>query len=200
MTSVEHGGDKPSHLLTGDPGEVIADAHVEDVLAGTVTEVLRQRLPSAEHPDEHRGLHVLIDARRHRELLAPLDVVSNGLHIDARPRDVEVVDHLDRLQFEEARSPEPGEHQVLRHLRVRTGGRADRRGAAPTEELESEIDVGFRAPDARRRLVEDPVAGRPLMVDAAQQGTERHRCERCHTRHGLPSPVITLDKMYTGPA
>ena len=68
----------------------------------------------------------LVDA----QLLAPLDVVADRLHVDARARDVELVEHLDGLELDDPAAAEPAEDDVLGELGVRPGRRAERRGGA----------------------------------------------------------------------
>ena len=88
--------------MCSDAGEVVADRHVEDVRPRVVAHELAQRFPVAEDLDDHPRLGVLLDALRDQQFLAPLDVVTDGLHVDARPGDLEFVEHLHRLQFEQA--------------------------------------------------------------------------------------------------
>ena len=46
-------------------------------------------------------------------------------------RDLQLVVDLDRLELHDPPAGEPGEHQVLRHLRLRTGRRARRVAGDP---------------------------------------------------------------------
>ena len=120
---VVHRIDEAGDLVRLDAGQVVADRHVEHVRAGPtvvrVADELVQRLPLLQHLDDHPRLDVLLEALVDEQLLAPLDVVADGLHVDARPGDLEVVEDLDRLQLEQSGTTEPRQHDVLRHLAVR---------------------------------------------------------------------------------
>ena len=117
---VAHRVDEARHLRRLDPREVVADRHVEHVrprvAVGVPADVLTQRFPLPEDLDDHPGLGVLLDTLRHQQFLAPLDVVANGFHVDARTGDLEIIQHLHRLQFKKARPTEPRQHDVLGHL------------------------------------------------------------------------------------
>ena len=116
----------------------------------------------------------------HLELLAPLDVVSDCLHVDAGPGNVEVVDDLHGLELEQPRTAKPRKDDVLRHLAVRTSCRTDGCRRWSAEELEGEVDVVGRLPDSRRREIEDPLARCPFVVDPPKELVQRHRREwRC---------------------
>ncbi len=71
---------------------------------------------------------------------------------------------------------EPGEHDVLRHLTVRPGGRADRRRGATTEELEREVDVvgsGLPEPAVGRSKMRLRVSHSWAMRPSEQSASER---------------------------
>jgi len=185
---IVHRVDEAGDLVGPDAGEVVADRHVEHVRAGPtvirVTDELAERLPVPQHLDDHPRLDVLLEALVDEELLAPLDVVPDRLHVDARAGDPEIIEDLDRLEFEQPGATEPRQHDVLCHLAVWTGGRADRGGRGAPEEFEREVDVGVGSPEPRRRQVEDPFAGRPLVLDPREQHGQRHRCERWRRLRG----------------
>ena len=61
----------------------------------------------------------------------------------AYPR--QLVQHLHRLQLEQARAAEPREDDVLGQLAVWPGRRPDRGGTPPPEEVEAEVDDAMRA-------------------------------------------------------
>ena len=56
---------------------------------------------AAEDLDRQPRLDVLLERLPEAQLLAPLDVVADGLHVDARPRDHQLVHDLDGLQLDE---------------------------------------------------------------------------------------------------
>jgi len=58
------------------------------------------------------------------QLLRPLDIVAVIVHIDARPRDLKLIENLDGLELHDPATAEPGKHEILRHLRLRSGCRA----------------------------------------------------------------------------
>ena len=109
------------------------------------------------------------------QLLAPLDVVADGLHVDARPRDVELVEDLDGLELDDARAGQPGQDDVLGQLRVRAGGRADRRGGRPAEEADRQVRPGGGVVEAVGRQVEDALPRLPLVGDPPEQHAQRAR-------------------------
>ena len=176
--SVVHLLDEPGDLLGTDALEVVPHRHVEHVRAGIAADELGDRFPVPQDLDDHPRLDVLLDALRDEEFLAPLDVVPDRLHVDAGALDVEIIENLHGLQLEQPRPAEPRQHDVLRHLAVRPGGRTDRCRGATAEELERQVDVVVRLPEASGRQVEDPLARRPLVCDPAEQVAERHRRER----------------------
>ncbi len=111
-----------------------------------------RRVP--QHVDQHRALHVLIERLGDAQLLRPLDVVADVGRVDARPRDLQLVVDLDRLELHDPPAGEPGEHEVLSHLRLRPGRRARRdsrprdRETAPTNRAQFASAAGryhFRA-------------------------------------------------------
>ncbi len=171
---IVHSLDECGHLRGLDAGQVIADRHVEHVRPRVVTDVLAERFPLAEHLDDHRRLHVLVEALGNGQLLAPLDVVADRLHVDAGSTDLEIVEDLHRLQLEEAAAAQPGEHDVLRHLTVWSGRRTDRRRRRTTQELEREIDVVGGLPEPPGGQIEDAVAGLELEGDAVEEHLQRH--------------------------
>ena len=172
-----HPLDERGDLGRGDTGEVVSDRHVEHMWPRVLAHVLAKRLPLAKNVEEHRRLDVLGEALRDPQLLAPLDVVPDRLHVDARAFDLEVVEDLHRLQLEQAGSAEPCEDDVLGELTVRSGSGADRGRTPAAEEVEAEIDVGVGFPVAGGRQVEDPVSRLPLVGDPGQELLEPHRCE-----------------------
>jgi hypothetical protein len=157
-------------LSGGDAGQVVADAHVEHVWTG-ISDVLRDRFPAPQHVDRHPRLDVLLERLVDLQLLGPLDVVADGLHVDARPADLQLVEDLDGLQLEHPGTGQPGEDDVLGHLRVWTGGWSERCGSRATEEAHRQVDIGFRRPEAGDGEVEDAVTRLPLVGDPSQQHT-----------------------------
>ena len=89
--------------------------------------------------EEHRRAHVLAQRLLQLQFLRPFHVVADVGHVDARPRDLQLVEDLDGLQLDDARAAQPGEHDVLRQLAVRSGRRAERRGSAVAVERDREI-------------------------------------------------------------
>ncbi len=186
---VAHPMDECCNLVAADTGEVVADRHVEDVRTGIGSDEWGQWFPVAQHLDQHRRLHVLGEALGDRQLLTPLDVVADGLHVDAGPIDDKVVDDLHRLQFEQTRPAEPGQHDVLGQLRVGPGCRTNRTRTATPEKVEPEVDLRVGLPETSRREIEDLLSGTPLVVDAAEQRCQRHRREGRGFLHGPDATV-----------
>ncbi|GBE25784.1 hypothetical protein BMS3Bbin02_02073 [bacterium BMS3Bbin02] len=92
------------------------------------------RSPLLQNVDHHPRLDVLFEALGNQELLAPLDVVTNGLGVYARPCDVELVEDLDGLELEDSCPRHVTQHDVLGELAVRPGRRADGSPGWSTEE------------------------------------------------------------------
>ena len=112
--------EKPLHVRLANAFEVIADAQVEHDIGRLTgeTEFSMQRV------NKHPGARVLLQRLVNLELLGPFDVVAFVLHIDAGLRDVEFVQGLHGLELDITSAAQPGCDDVLRHLRVRPGGRA----------------------------------------------------------------------------
>ena len=121
LRGVGHRVHEPGHAGRLDPLQVVADAHVED-------RAERRALP-AQHPAEDvedgPGDDVLVRRLLQLELLRPLDVVALVGHVDAGPRDHQLVHDLHGLQLDEPAAAQPRRDDVLAELGVRPCGRAD---------------------------------------------------------------------------
>ena len=177
VLGVLHLHDEVGDLLRGDPLQVVADRHVEDERTRIGAHKLRHRLPVVENPDHHPGFHVLDQGLLHPQFLAPLDVVADGLHVDAGTGYLQAVEHLDRLQFKEPRPSQPGQHDVLGHLAVGSGGRTHRGGAGTAQEGESQVEIGRPFPDSGKGQIEDPLPGLPFVGHPPQQHVQGIRSE-----------------------
>ena len=74
--------------------------------------------------DEHRAGDILFERIGHAQFLRPFDVVTDVGRFDAWPRDFQLVVNLNRFELHDPAAAEPGENEILGHLRLRT-----RRGA-----------------------------------------------------------------------
>ncbi len=179
---VLHPGDPGAHGRRADPGEVVAHAHVEDGLVARRVVRPPEEALSPRRVDQHRALDGLAQALREAQLLAPLDVVAHGLHVDAGPRDREPVVGLDRLQLEKPAAGQPGEQDVLGHLAVGPGGGADRVRHAPAVHDDRQVEIGRAAPEPPLGQVEDLPLPFRLPQHPPQQVRERRRHQLRHAR------------------
>jgi len=155
--------------------EAVSDRDVEDRVAlapGHLEKIV-------EDGDEEPALDVLAEGVGDRELLRPLDVETDGPHVDARPRDHEGVVDLDGLELEDPPAREIRQRDVLGELRVRSGGGPDRRGRPVSVESRGEVPAREPAVDPPDRKVVNG-AGRQLRGSAPHQGGERDGPENAH--------------------
>ncbi len=131
---IRHAVEKALHARREDAAEIVADAHGEGS-AGPRPGVAERR---AQDVDEQPGVRVLPQRLLERQLLRPLAVVALVLGSDAGPGHADVVPGLHRLELDRAGAHEPGRDDVLRHLRVRARGDADRRLEGPAGRGETE--------------------------------------------------------------
>ncbi len=144
-----------------------------------------RRVP--QHVDQHRTLHVLVERLGDAQLLRPLDVVADVRRVDARARYFQLVVDLDRLELHDPPAGEPGEHEVLSHLRLRTGGRARRRFRPRDREIAPTNRGGEAASAAGtiplpRRQVEDRLLVAKLQPHPLDHVGERRAEEIDHVR------------------
>ena len=177
---VQQAVDERLHLLRADAGEVVADAHVQH----RVAEPRRQRQLAGclQHLDQHRRFYVFRQRPRQRQFLRPLHVIADRRHVDAGARQDQHVLHLHRLQLDHPAAGEPRQYDVLRQLRVRPGGRAERRGGASPMHPHRHVPRCAPEHEAPRRQVEDGAARLQLAEHPADEQTERKRGQ---TGHGL---------------
>ncbi len=180
VAGVAHAADERLHALGLDALEIVADAHVEH--GGAVAGRERQHL--LEDADQHRALDVLVERLLELELLRPLDVVADGLHVDAGTRDLELVEDLHRLQLEHPAAAEPGQHQVLRHLRVRAGGGAERRRRGVLVEADLEAPLAIAEEELPLGQIEDGSLLFELAQHARGERAKRIRNQLCHETRG----------------
>ena len=160
--------EEPGHLLRAQAFQVVTGRELEDVVAG-VAQDLAQRLPPPQDLEHHQRGRVLLERIVEGQLLAPLDVGAEGLDVDAGAADLEIVEHLHGLQFEEAGAGQPGQHDVLRHLGVGAGGRSERRRDAGAAEIQRNIGTVLAAVELAGGQIEDAAARPPFVRDAGQQ-------------------------------
>ena len=159
------------HPIAPDTREIVADAHVED----DVGEAGGERQPPARHQhlDEHGRLDVLLDRLLELQLLRPLHVEADRLHVDARPRNGDLVVVLDGLQLDDPSAGQPGEDDVLRELRLGTRGGPEGRRGPPAVEAHGEIDVRMAEEGAVDRQIEDGAVPLQLAERPADERPER---------------------------
>ncbi len=142
----------------------------------------REREEIRRDVDERPPGGVLDERLFERELLRPLDVEADVLRVDARARDLEPVQDLDRLQLQDPCAAEPGEDDVLRELRVGAGRGAEAGRGEGAVVRDGEIEAGRgAAPDLARLEVVDRAGARVLGEHAAEEGFEAVGDERCHS-------------------
>ena len=160
-----------------DPRQRVADGDLELRGAGSCGHVEEiggdvQQVPARR---------VLEERLRQGQLLRPLHIEAHVLRVDAGAGDVELVENLDRLELEDARSAEPRQHHVLRELRVRArrGTHAGRGARAVVRD--GEVEAGARAaPDLAGLEVVDGAGARVLDEHAAEEVFEALRNEVTH--------------------
>ena len=166
---------EPPYPLVADAGQVVADAHVEDRVRRAEAEDARQDV------DERPGHDVLVGRLVEGQFLRPLDVVALVGHVDARPRDDEVVADLDRLQLDEAAAGQPRRHDVLAELRMRAGRRPEGGRERLAEQARHAERVSGRV-EERRGDVEDRALGFVFGQRAPELGPEW--LDAHHVGHG----------------
>ena len=135
-------------------------------------------------------LHVLLERLLERQLLRPLDVVADRLHVDARPRDRQPVVDLHRLQLDDAAAGEPRQHDVLRELRVRPGGGAERRRGRAAVDAHRQVEVA--AARQNRRAGRSKICPRPpprAASAAAAPGTAPGSARPCRPAGEQPTAL-----------
>ena len=157
--------EEPLHVRLPDAFEVVADAQVEDD-AGRLAGKTKS---AVQRVNQHPGARVLLERFVNFQFLGPLDVVALVLHVDAGLRDVELVQRLHGLELDIARPAQPGGDDVLRHLRVRACGRAERGGDAPAEYGRGKPLVGAGNKEVAARNPEHGVTGFELPKDPRKQ-------------------------------
>ncbi len=161
---------KASTRAAPDAVQVVAHAHVEDRLAEAVA---GRHGPRAQHLDQHRALDVLLERLLELELLRPLDVEADGVHVDARARDVQLVEHLDRLELHDPAAAEPRQHEVLRHLGLRPRRRPQRARGVAAVEGHREIEILETTDELRGGEMEDRPAVLQLVEHVLDERRER---------------------------
>ena len=170
---VLHRLDPAPHLRRPDAGEVVAHAHVQDRLLLEHVGGLPEQVRLLQDVDEHRAGHVLAQALREAQLLAPLDVVADGDGVDAGPGDHQPVVDLHGLQLEDPAPRQPRQHDVLRHLVLRARRGAERARRAMAVEEDRRVEVGRAVPELARGQVEDLSLALVLAEHPPQQVRER---------------------------
>ncbi|MCG3121338.1 MAG: hypothetical protein ALAOOOJD_04382 [bacterium] len=74
--------------------EIVADTDIEDRLGFGQRIVLFEHVGGNKHFDEHVPGNVLAQRLLQPQLLRPFDVVADIGHVDARPRDFELIENL----------------------------------------------------------------------------------------------------------
>ena len=149
--------------------------------------VRRKRLPHLQDLHQHRGLHIFAQRLLEPQFLRPFDVVAHVGGVDARARNLQLVENLYRLQLDDARAAQPGEGDILRQLTVRTRGRTKRRRRAMPVKFHRKIQPGDAAEEFVGRQVEDFAFPLILEKGAPQQQRQRNRYQFSHCR-ASPSP------------
>ena len=169
---VHHPVDERTHAVGLDALEVVADAHVVDNVAEPGRDFERR---SPQHLDEHRPLDVLVERLLELQLLRPLDVVADRPHVDARARNLQLVHDLDGLEFHDPAPGEPGEHEVLGHLRVRARGRPERARRRPTMKQHRGVAGGFVGVVAEEPLLARQIEDSVVPVEFGHHPSDQPR-------------------------
>jgi hypothetical protein len=150
---VFHSLDERLHAFGLHAREVVTDAHVEQdrVEAG----LHGQTVARVQDLDEHRALDVFLERLLELELLTPLDVEAHGSHVDARARNGQLVEDLNRLELHDPASREPAQDDVLRHLGLRSRGGPEGCSRPAPVQLNRQILVGVAEEALAQWQVED---------------------------------------------
>ena len=170
---------------------VVAHRHVEDGLEGDLPE------PQDPPEDMHQGpgLDVLPGRLVQLEFLGPLHVVALVLHVDAGAGDLQLVQDLDGFQLDEPGAGEPRGDDVLRQLRMGSGGGAHRGPQPLPQERGAVRGIGHGAEEEALRDPEDRSTLLQLFQDPPEENLEGLRSH--YVRH-LPS-LVPLRSSSTGP-
>ena len=120
--AVLHLVQEPLHVRLLDALEVVADAEIKY----DARRLARKAELVVQRMYQNPGTKILIEGLFDSQFLRPLDVVTFVLHVDAGLGNIQYIECLYRLEFNVTRAAQPGGHDVLRHLRVRPRGRAER--------------------------------------------------------------------------
>ncbi len=115
------------------------------------------------------------------QFLRPFHVVADVGDVDAGPGNLQLVQDLDGLQLDDARSAQPRKHDVLRQLAVRSGGRSQRRGRMVAVEYHRKIEPRNAAEESSFRQVEDlaflaVLEERPPQEQGQRDGNQFRHC------------------------
>ena len=168
---IDHAVNEGLHRRLLDAVEVVAHAHVE--AEGLGLAILARVEHLFQQVQRKPGLQVFVKGLGQRVLGRPFGVVALVFGVDAGLGDLQPVHDLHGLQLDEAPTRQPRHHDVLRQLRVRPGGRADRRFAGFAEDGDQAI-IGLAIELALGNL-EDRTVGLVFAEDARQQSFERDR-------------------------
>ena len=176
--------DERCHLVGLDSRQVVADADVIHRIDATLETggVGKDAEPARglEDFDQVHRFRVLHERIGHLEFLRPLHVVADVGDVDARPGNLQVIVDLHRLELNDAAARQPGERDVLGHLRVRTCSRPYRRRSPARKVRRAEVKLFVRDKPLAHRQVEDRTAHLNLSPHSTHKVRERNWSELCH--------------------
>ncbi len=122
---VAHAVEKFLNLFAADAGQIVANAKIENGFPGRTQEcVASEQRIAAEHFNQHGPGNIFAERIFDEQFLRPFDVVADVGHVNARPANGQAVVHLHRFEFQDARTGDITEQNVLGHLRVRPSSRS----------------------------------------------------------------------------
>ncbi len=133
-------------------------------------------LAAAQHVQQHPGGQVLRERFLQGQLLGPFAIVAGVGDGDAGLAHLQVVEGLDGLELDEAGAAKPCRHDVLRQLRVRAGGRSQRRLEQAPAALHAER-VGGVGLEKKLAVDAEDLAALFLGQDPGEEAPGRQRRE-----------------------
>ncbi len=175
LSRIEHPAKKSGNAFSANALQVVAETDVEQWTLGANGTRCRQDL------DQHRCFDVFLERLLDLQLLRPFDVETHRSSVDAWTRDAQGIEDLNGLQLDDSRAGEPTEDDVLRHLRVRAGRRAERSADAMPVEVDGSVKSRIGEDEVPRGQVEDA----SLAIELRERSVDQpHQRQRQQFRHG----------------